>query len=411
MGRPIIQMEGVSKRYRLGNFGTGTFLEDLGGIVGRKFSNEDDQSKWLWSLKDVNLEVMEGDVTGIIGKNGAGKSTLLRLLSKISKPTSGAIRINGRVASLLEVGTGFHPDLTGRENIYLNGALLGMKKAEIDRKFDEIVSFADISRFLDTPVKRYSSGMFVRLGFAVAAHLEPEILIVDEVLAVGDHEFQQKCIGKMKDVAKGGRTVLFVSHSLTAIRQLCSKGYLFNQGEVQAFGEIGDVLDVYGTDTSDSGTGIRASYPSDGAGYFLAWWLEGDELPGNHSIYTGSRCSFCFEFNATKEIPHAEIRFMVKYDALIILHASSADSLYSTVTLKPGRYVFKFDLELPVRNAHFDVEVCLVSGADMVDLWLSTTKLKVMDNFSSRVNAGIIQKESTFSIVKPQRAMELNGVK
>jgi lipopolysaccharide transport system ATP-binding protein len=199
----------------------------------------------FWALRDVSFEIRRGEVVGIIGRNGAGKSTLLKILSRITEPTVGRVRIRGRVASLLEVGTGFHPELTGRENIYLNGAVLGMTRAEIKQKFDEIVAFAEVEKFLDTPVKRYSSGMYVRLAFAVAAHLEPEILIVDEVLAVGDAEFQKKCLGKMDEVAKGGRTVLFVSHNLAAIRTLCKVGLLLELGKIKRHGDVYSVADYY----------------------------------------------------------------------------------------------------------------------------------------------------------------------
>ena len=199
----------------------------------------------FWALRDVNLEVKQGEVVGIIGRNGAGKSTLLKILSRITEPTAGRIHLKGRVASLLEVGTGFHPELTGRENIFLNGAILGMSRSEIKRKFDEIVAFADIEKFLDTPVKRYSSGMYVRLAFAVAAHLEPEILIVDEVLAVGDAEFQRKCLGKMSEVAHGGRTVLFVSHNMASLLALCNRGVLLDKGRKQSEGPIGEAIDHY----------------------------------------------------------------------------------------------------------------------------------------------------------------------
>ncbi len=199
----------------------------------------------FWALKDVSFEVKRGEVVGIIGRNGAGKSTLLKILSRITEPTEGRVTLRGRVASLLEVGTGFHPELTGRENIFLNGAILGMSKAEIRKKFDEIVAFAEVERFLDTPVKRYSSGMYVRLAFAVAAHLEPEILVVDEVLAVGDAEFQKKCLGKMKDVATGGRTVLFVSHNMGAIKNLCRKALFLRQGRVVAYTDVDEAVQMY----------------------------------------------------------------------------------------------------------------------------------------------------------------------
>jgi lipopolysaccharide transport system ATP-binding protein len=199
----------------------------------------------FWALKGVSFEVKRGEVVGIIGRNGAGKSTLLKILSRITEPTEGRVTLRGRVASLLEVGTGFHPELTGRENIFLNGAILGMTKAEIRKKFDEIVAFAEVERFLDTPVKRYSSGMYVRLAFAVAAHLEPEILVVDEVLAVGDAEFQKKCLGKMKDVATGGRTVLFVSHNMGAVQTLCSQGLLLNRGRLEQAGPVRETIQKY----------------------------------------------------------------------------------------------------------------------------------------------------------------------
>lgn len=204
-----------------------------------------DEIEEFWALKDVNLEVKEGEVLGIIGRNGAGKTTLLKILSRITEPTSGRITLRGRVGSLLEVGTGFHPELTGRENIYLNGAILGMRRAEVRRRFDEIVTFAEVDKFLDTPVKRYSSGMYVRLAFAIAAHLEPEILIVDEVLAVGDVEFQKKCLGKMQDVAGHGRTVLFVSHNMAAVRALCTQGLLLVQGAIASEGAIETVVKHY----------------------------------------------------------------------------------------------------------------------------------------------------------------------
>jgi lipopolysaccharide transport system ATP-binding protein len=218
--------------------------------------NPQKSSEDFWALKEVSFEVKQGEVVGIIGRNGAGKSTLLKILSRITEPTVGRIQITGRVASLLEVGTGFHPELTGRENIFLNGAILGMSRAEIRRKFDAIVAFAEVDRFLDTPVKRYSSGMYVRLAFAVAAHLEPEILIVDEVLAVGDAEFQKKCLGKMQEVSKGGRTVLFVSHNVGAIKQLCDRCILFRSGTVQQDGPCDEVISNYLTDATLCENGV-----------------------------------------------------------------------------------------------------------------------------------------------------------
>ncbi|MFM8890719.1 MAG: ABC transporter ATP-binding protein [Planctomycetia bacterium] len=251
MGAPIISVEGVGKRYRLQHQATGSYatlrdsltalVRGATGAGGMHAATSED----FWALRDVSFQVQRGDVIGIIGRNGAGKSTLLKILSRITEPTTGTIRLRGRVASLLEVGTGFHPELTGRENIFLNGAILGMTKAEIRSRFAQIVEFAEVSRFLDTPVKHYSSGMYVRLAFAVAAHLEPEILVVDEVLAVGDAEFQQKCLRKMKDVAGHGRTVLFVSHNMMAVRRLCTHAVLLNRGTVAASGRVADIVDAY----------------------------------------------------------------------------------------------------------------------------------------------------------------------
>jgi lipopolysaccharide transport system ATP-binding protein len=250
----IIEVENLGKRYVLDHQQERekyTALRDviaqgvksaLKGFGGKKTETKEE----FWALKDVSFEVKRGEVVGIIGRNGAGKSTLLKILSRITEPTTGRVRLKGRVASLLEVGTGFHPELTGRENIYLNGAVLGMMRQEIDRKFDEIVAFAEVEKFLDTPVKRYSSGMYVRLAFAVAAHLEPEILVVDEVLAVGDAAFQKKCLGKMGDVAsKEGRTVLFVSHNMAAVQSLCQKGIWLNDGQVVRFGDVTQVTSDY----------------------------------------------------------------------------------------------------------------------------------------------------------------------
>ena len=261
MSNIAIEFDGVGKQYRLGRVGTGTLSHDLNRwwqtTVLRhedpylKIGETNDRttrgaSDYVWALRDITFKVEQGDVVGIIGKNGAGKSTLLKLLSHITSPSTGTIRYQGRIASLLEVGTGFHPEMTGRENIYMNGSIMGMTKPEITRKLDEIVDFAGVERYLDTPVKRYSSGMTVRLGFAVAAFLEPEILVVDEVLTVGDAEFQKKAIGKMKDVSQGeGRTVLFVSHNMAAVRSLCNNGVVLKNGQLDFSGSANECVDYY----------------------------------------------------------------------------------------------------------------------------------------------------------------------
>ena len=263
-----IEFNNVSKQYKLGLVSTKTLSHDLNRWWQTKIMGKEDpylkigsvndrsakaDSDYVWALKDIDFKVEQGDVVGIIGKNGAGKSTLLKLLSRVTNPTTGTIRARGRIASLLEVGTGFHPELTGRENIYMNGSIMGMNKAEITRKLDEIVDFSGCERYIDTPVKRYSSGMTVRLGFAIAAHLDPEILVVDEVLAVGDAEFQKKAIGKMQDVSKGeGRTVLFVSHNMASIKQLCKSGILLENGTIKYVGNIKDTVDYYIGDGGNS---------------------------------------------------------------------------------------------------------------------------------------------------------------
>ena len=270
MSKTVLSVNNLSKQYRLGEVGTGTISHDLNRWWHKVRGKEDPylkvgesndrtikgDSEYSWALQDISFDVKQGDIIGIIGKNGAGKSTLLKILSKVTGPSKGTIKSKGRIAALLEVGTGFHPELTGRENIFLNGTILGMTKKEVATKLDEIVEFAGVERYLDTPVKRYSSGMMVRLGFSVAAHLEPEILIVDEVLAVGDAEFQKKCIGKMSDVAKGGRTILFVSHNMGSIKALCNKGILLENGRKVFEGSVNDTIAKYvinKVDTTEKG--------------------------------------------------------------------------------------------------------------------------------------------------------------
>jgi lipopolysaccharide transport system ATP-binding protein len=264
MSDVVISVENLSKQYRLGSLGGRTFRQDFARWWARKrgkpdpylrigqtdYSNQEGDT--IWALRDINLQVRQGEIVGIIGRNGAGKSTLLKILSRITAPTAGEVKIKGRIGSLLEVGTGFHPELTGRENIYLNGAILGMTRAEVDRKFDEIVDFSGVEQYIDTPVKRYSSGMHVRLAFAVAAHLEPEILIVDEVLAVGDVAFQKKCLGKMKDVSYHGRTVLLVSHNMTSIETLCTRGILVEHGNLILNGAAAEAVSTYLKDNTSS---------------------------------------------------------------------------------------------------------------------------------------------------------------
>ena len=322
-----LKAENISKQYRLGQVGTGTLSHDLNRFWHQVRGKEDPylkigeandrsskgESEYVWSLKDISFEIEQGDAVGIIGRNGAGKSTLLKLLSKVTKPTTGKIYTNGRIASLLEVGTGFHPEMTGRENIYLNGAILGMSRKEIRRKFDEIVDFSGVERYIDTPVKRYSSGMYVRLAFAVAAHLESEILIVDEVLAVGDAEFQKKCLGKMGDVSKGeGRTVLFVSHNIAAVKNLCQKGILLKDGNLITQGAIEGVINTYDLEFISQDKNFRIDYPVQTE---LDIQLLDVELhkPANHNrLFTNDIMTFDFTIDVRRPIPNSYITIDVK---------------------------------------------------------------------------------------------------
>lgn len=315
MSKPIIKVENLSKAYQIGQIGTGTLSRDierfwLTKVLGKedpflKIGETNDRSTKgnsdiVWSLKDINFEVNQGDAIGIIGKNGAGKSTLLKLLSRVTSPTTGEIKVKGRISSLLEVGTGFHPELTGRENIYLNGAILGMRKKEITRKLEEIIDFSGVERYIDTPVKRYSSGMYVRLAFAVAAHLESEILIVDEVLAVGDAEFQKKCLGKMGDISKGeGRTILFVSHNMAAIKRLCNKGVLLENGELIFHGGVDNAIDSYLKNANESASknwSLEKAPSSDTFRLLEAKVLNhNNEVALNHYITKEVKIKFVYE--------------------------------------------------------------------------------------------------------------------
>lgn len=300
----VIKAENLSKRYRIGAAQEpyGSLRESLARAVRKPFRRRD-PDETIWALKDVSFEIKRGEVVGIIGRNGAGKSTLLKILSRITKPTSGQVTLRGRVGSLLEVGTGFHPELTGRENIYLNGAILGMGRHEIERKFDEIVDFAEIEKFLDTPVKRYSSGMYVRLAFAVAAHLEPEILLVDEVLAVGDAAFQKKCLGKMGEVAEGGRTVLFVSHNLSAVLSLCRFALIIEKGELYTSGGTQQVVDAYQRillSTAKNPLSERVDRYGDGKARLTS--LKVEPIDGGDVIRITDRLRIQIEYASTDEV-------------------------------------------------------------------------------------------------------------
>ena len=365
-----IEFNNISKLYRLGLVSSGTLSNDLKrwwqmSVLGKedpflKVGSVNDRSKaadseYVWALKDIDFKVEQGDVVGIIGKNGAGKSTLLKLLSKVTGPTTGTIKAKGRIASLLEVGTGFHGELTGRENIYMNGAILGMSKQEINSKIDEIVAFSGCERYIDTPVKRYSSGMTVRLGFAVAAHLDPEILVVDEVLAVGDAEFQKKAIGKMQDVSKGeGRTVLFVSHNMGSIAQLCKTGMLLSQGQVAYVGGVRDCISYYISEGVSDAMFVSKNVNNDM--YFGRVFVEDEKGAVTSDVAFDREVKLRFEIGCNRFAKDATLSFTV-YDyhqsPLFTSHFDlTPDNLTSTAVipkglLLPGAYFVKPILHVP----------------------------------------------------------------
>ncbi|WP_187478403.1 ABC transporter ATP-binding protein [Amniculibacterium sp. G2-70] len=359
-----LKAENISKQYRLGQVGTGTISHDLNRFWAQIRGKEDPylkigeandrtskgNSEYVWSLRDINFEIEQGDAVGIIGRNGAGKSTLLKLLSKVTKPTTGKIYTQGRIASLLEVGTGFHPEMTGRENVFLNGAILGMTRKEIARKFDEIVDFSGVERYIDTPVKRYSSGMYVRLAFAVAAHLESEILIVDEVLAVGDAEFQKKCLGKMGDVSKGeGRTVLFVSHNMTAVKDLCSSGILLKNGNLSFQGNALETIIEYQKDYEMDSIYISDINNAKGNDNIKIVEFSAKPILGKViDINSGIRVRLKF-FNENKNINLDATLELRNTEELVIFHVGKLIS--ENKDSKRGFYTVEFDIPIGLLNA------------------------------------------------------------
>lgn len=395
-----IEFNHVGKQYRLGLVSTRTLSHDLNrwwqtAILRKedpylKIGETNDRAKsgsgdYVWALRDIDFKIEQGDVVGIIGKNGAGKSTLLKLLSKVTGPTVGTIRARGRIGALLEVGTGFHPEMTGRENIYMNGAIMGMSKQEITRKLDEIVDFSGCERYIDTPVKRYSSGMTVRLGFAVAAHLDPEILVVDEVLAVGDAEFQKKAIGKMQDVSRGeGRTVLFVSHNMTSVRQLCRHGLLLNNGQVEMSGSVDAVINHY-----LSGQRTLSDFERKGNGRVRAVRCEA----GADVIPLGEDLAIDIVLQVAQDCDLVDISFDIKDDAYSeVAHVSDYDDGFSLRNLKEGE-------EYKVR--------CLLKGINLApgsytaNLWIGSPYemydwLRECIHFTVTQDGGFIKRETPY---------------
>jgi lipopolysaccharide transport system ATP-binding protein len=383
MPSPIIAVENVGKRYFIGRQrmkgdGLRHTIEDAvrhpWSWLKRRSRERENDDDAFWALKDVSFNVNEGEIVGIIGRNGAGKSTLLKILSRITEPTRGRVRLMGRVASLLEVGTGFHQELTGRENIFLNGAILGMTRIEIRRKFDEIVAFSEVEKFLDTPVKRYSSGMYVRLAFAVAAHLEPEILIVDEVLAVGDAEFQKKCLGKMRDVATGGRTVLFVSHNMQAISVLCSRALLIDSGSIVHDGGVRDTIDLYLTsDGGSTGGGLNPDKRLGSGDYrYTAAQPDQDCFEG-----AGEK-SVTFELRRRKK-PVGKMwlsAHVVDADGVVVTQCDSR--LIGTMVEDCERLAGRFRFSTPwLKPGRYRVDLAICAGGIVVDFWEGACSLTI----------------------------------
>ncbi len=387
MNTPIIQTEGISKRYRLGLPASRGLLRDsLARTLRSPLSvlrrgNEET----FWALKDVSLEVQVGEVLGLIGRNGSGKTTLLKVLSRITQPTSGWAVIRGRVGSLLEVGTGFHPELTGRENTYLSGAILGMGKQEIARKFDEIVSFAELDKFIDTPVKHYSSGMYVRLAFAVAAHLEPEILLVDEVLAVGDARFQKKCLGKMSDVARGGRTIVFISHNMSAILHLCSRAILLENGQVRASAQVNEVVGEY-LRLMESADGSDLSQTTDRHGRgivrFERAWFE-DESGGvvDHAI-SGKRLAIVTQYRSRFTDDLQNSRVSVGFEDMLgqPLFVCSTEVVAGHLRKLPPQGVVRCIIpELPLSQGQYRLTLFMEVDHEIEDWLAGIVPLNVID--------------------------------
>jgi lipopolysaccharide transport system ATP-binding protein len=413
MRKSAISVRGVSKRFRLGTGGQAsyrTLRESLAAAMpwGRKQATEHDD---LWALREVSFDVATGERVGIIGRNGAGKSTLLKLLSRISPPTAGEIDLHGRVGSLLEVGTGFHNELTGRENIFLNGAILGMKRTEVARKFDEIVAFSEVEKFLDTPVKRYSSGMYLKLGFAVAAHLDPEILVVDEVLAVGDAAFQKKCLGKMSDVSRSGRTVLFVSHSMTAVKALCSRAILIDGGQLAADGDVDTVVNRYlnaGSEMATTGA-IPEDAPrhQDVKGEALLRSVALTTLEGTptNQLYFGQPFRVTFECDVFSDIPdgHWEVSISAR-DGTQVTYSTSMDGGRGPIFLGRGRHIVtvEFDNPLLPREYTLDLGVHHQNGttSDFVQRAFDFTVLRVAesgdDHYPWPSTRGLVRAQSNW---------------
>lgn len=392
MSDVAIQAEDVGKRFRIGQsvpyrrfselpsqWGAALKKRLQNGHAGRTASRE-----WFWALKNISFEVRQGEVLGIIGRNGAGKSTLLKIISRITEPTEGQVEMWGRVGSLLEVGTGFHPELTGRENIFLNGAVLGMRRSEIRRNFDEIVAFAEIERFIDTPVKHYSSGMYMRLAFAVAAHLDPEILLVDEVLAVGDAAFQRKCLGKMSEVARGGRTVLFVSHNMAAIESLCQRALLLERGQVALLGTQREAVDAYLRGGNSAAVDLRARTDRRGSGDVRVTGIQFRDADGQPLANAASgqdvEILLAYERSRTFNSRSVTASIMVKtsMDVPVFLHHNRLTGQDLGTLPEVGAFVCRLP-RLPLPPSTYRISYAVLNGSDYLDAVDSAAEFQVVE--------------------------------
>lgn len=381
--RPIIKVDALSKQYRLGTQKEpySTLRESIAGTFRLPFEffrrNGHSERNAIWALKDVTFDVKPGEIVGLIGKNGAGKSTLLKILSRITEPTEGYAEVFGRVGSLLEVGTGFHPELTGRENIFLNGAILGMQRSDIRRRFDEIVAFAELEKFIDTPVKYFSSGMYVRLAFAVAAHLEPAILIIDEVLAVGDANFQRKCLGKMSDTVREGRTVLFVSHQLNQIRRLCSKAIWIDHGRISKSGSTEAVVAAYESSMSSSAIcSARGSLhdQSMGPARFLSWDIIQPVQPNSHFLTSAGAFVVQFKVQLSQPIQSGCNGIALRDNNGQVVWAWRGENLQ----LSSGSIALEYQFpHLPLRPGVYHWQVSLYDGATLLDNWYGVPEMVI----------------------------------
>lgn len=393
-----IEIEQLSKQFQLGSIGTQNLRHWLQKALRRAGGLEAAEKELFWALRDISFDVKQGEVIGLIGRNGAGKSTLLKIISRISEPSSGKITLNGRVSSLLEVGTGFHPELTGRENIFLNGSILGMTRKEIKSKFDEIVDFSGVEQFIDTPVKRYSSGMYVRLAFSVAAHLEPEILLVDEVLAVGDHEFQKKCLGKMEDISSSGRTIIFVSHNMGAVSELCSRAILFEQGELIADGTVDQTISRYIEGSGANVGGIFEPQPNGKAWFTELQLLREEQIV--HTLDLNQKFTLRMSFEVAEATEDLDLAVILMKGTQRVFFSIHRDQL-PTSAFASGQHTFEMELPemyLTGGDYHFDLYLRRPSDGSHYDAQTQSVHFNIDELSLNTHHKGFAQKRGGLTI-------------